>query len=186
MVRAISSLPVPVSPWISTVLFIGETSSSVEKTCCIGALWPITLVEAETIVQLRAQLRVLLLQPAFVDAGVQHLRELRQLERLDQEVDGAALDGLDRFFDAARTRDDDGANLGIAGERRVEDVHAVGVGQPQIDDEAVVGKAFEPRLRIGRVKRLRDGEALGFERVGDELTKFGFVFDDENRGLREL
>ena len=43
MVRATSSLPVPVSPWINTVLFIGATSSSVENSVC--TLWwrPITL-----------------------------------------------------------------------------------------------------------------------------------------------
>ena len=43
IVRATSSLPVPVSPWISTVLFIGATSSSVENTCCIVLLWPTML-----------------------------------------------------------------------------------------------------------------------------------------------
>ncbi len=42
-VRAISSLPVPVSPWIRTVLFIGAMSSSVENTCCIAVLWPMML-----------------------------------------------------------------------------------------------------------------------------------------------
>ena len=32
MARATSSLPVPVSPWMSTVLFIGDTISSVWKS----------------------------------------------------------------------------------------------------------------------------------------------------------
>ena len=43
IVRAMSSLPVPVSPSMSTVLFIGATSSSVENTGRIGVLHPTML-----------------------------------------------------------------------------------------------------------------------------------------------
>ncbi len=140
-------------------------------------------IEAETIVQPGPQLRVLVPETAFADAGVQHLRQLDELKRLDQEVDGAALDRLDRVLDPAEPGDDDGANLGIAGERRFEDVHAVGVGQPQIDDEPVVGKPFETGDGVAAVERLRDGKAFGFERFGDKLTQIGLVFDNEHGGL---
>ena len=140
-------------------------------------------VEAETIVQLRPQLRVFMAQPALADAVVQHLCELHQLERLDQEVDGAVLDRLDRLFDAAEAGDHDRPDLGIARQRCLEDVHAVGVGQPQVDDQAVVGEAFEAGHRIGAVQRLGDREPLGFERFRDELTQIGFVLDDEHGAL---
>jgi hypothetical protein len=41
MVSAISSLPVPVSPWISTGVFIGEIRSISRSTGSIAALWAI-------------------------------------------------------------------------------------------------------------------------------------------------
>ena len=107
------------------MLFIGDTSSSVENTCCIARAAADDAVEPEAIVQLRAQLGVLLLQPALAERRLQHLRELHQLERLDQEVDGAALDRLHRFVDAAEAGHDDAADVRVAGERLVEHVHAV-------------------------------------------------------------
>ena len=47
-------------------------------------------------------------------------------------------------FDAAEAGDDDGADAREERERLVEDVHAVGVGQPQVDDQGVVGEAAQP------------------------------------------
>ncbi len=59
------------------------------------------VVEAVAIAQLRPQFGVLLPQARLVDGGRQHARQLRQLHRLDEEVDGAALDGRHGFFDTA-------------------------------------------------------------------------------------
>ena len=78
------------------------------------------VVEAELAFELRLELGVLFAQPLLVEPGVQHARELRQLERLDQEVDGAALDRRDRFRDAAEAGHDDRADLRVALERLVE------------------------------------------------------------------
>ena len=80
----------PVSPWISTVLFIGDTSSSVEKSACIVLWRPMMLSKRKLAFELRLELGVLLAQPLLLEAGLQHARQLRQLERLDEEVHRAA------------------------------------------------------------------------------------------------
>src|SRR5690606_33012581 len=85
-------------------------------------------VEAEPDLQLRAQLGVLLLQPSLVDRLPEPARDLRQLERLDQEIDRAQPDRLDRFFDTPEPGDDDGADRRIALDRVAEHLHAVTVG----------------------------------------------------------
>ena len=113
---------------------------------------------------------------------MQHARQLRELERLDQEIDGAALDRRDRLLDAAESGDDDGADVRVARQRLVEHFHAVGVGQAQIDDQAVVGEPFEARCRIGGVERLGDRESFRVQRLRDDLPELGVVLDDENRG----
>ena len=144
------------------------------------------VVEPEPVVELRPELGVLLAQPLLLDAGPEHTGELGQLERLDQEVDGAALDRADRFGHAAEPRDHHGEDFRVARERRVEDVHAVGIRQPQVDDEAVVGEGVEALDGFRGIGRLRDRETVGFQGFDDELTEIRFVFDDEHRpfGLR--
>ena len=45
MARAISSLPVPLSPWISTVELVRATRSTRVKTACIFGLLPMMLAK---------------------------------------------------------------------------------------------------------------------------------------------
>ena len=45
MARAISSLPVPLSPWISTVEVVRAMRSISEKIACIRALLPMMLLK---------------------------------------------------------------------------------------------------------------------------------------------
>ena len=175
-----SSLPVPVSPLISTVLFIGDTSSSVVKSACI-VLWRPMMFSNRNLPLSCA------LSSAFSSRSrccsrpvVQHARELRQLERLDQEVDRAALDRRDRFGDAAEAGHHHRTNLRVAIEGFVEYRHAVGVGQAQVDDESVVGERPQPLDGIGGVAGLRRGKAVGFEAGDDGLAEIEVVFDDEN------
>ena len=40
MARATSSLPVPLSPWMSTVVSLGATVRMLSSTRCMGGLWP--------------------------------------------------------------------------------------------------------------------------------------------------
>ena len=78
IVRAISSLPVPVSPWISTVLFIGRDEFERREDLLHRRALADDAIEAEAVAQLRAQFGVLLPQPALFEAAVQDARELRR------------------------------------------------------------------------------------------------------------
>src|SRR5439155_13106907 len=49
----------------------------------------------------------------------------------------------------------------------------------KVENEAVVGKAFETGQGVAGVRGLRDGKTGGFERVDDNLSQRGFVFDNE-------
>ena len=109
-----------------------------------------------------------------------------ELKRLDQEIDGAALDRRHRLVDAAEAGDDDGADRRVERERLVEHVHAVRVGQAQVDDQRVVGEPTQPLDGVGAVQRLGDGKAVGLEAFDDDLPKVRFVFDDEDGRARTI
>ena len=141
------------------------------------------VVEPVPVAQLRPQLGVLLAEPRLVDRRCQHAGEMWQLHRLDEEVDGAALDRRDRFFDTAVTGHDDSHHFRVAGQGGIENLEAVGVGQFQVDDQAVVGEAFETVPRVGPGRRLGDGEALLRQMLRDDGTKLVIVFHDEHARL---
>ena len=103
-----------------------------------------------------------------------------ELERLDQEVDGAALDRGDCFGDAAEPGHDDRPDLRVAIECFVEDCHAVGIRQPQVDNEAVVGKRAQPLDGIRGIGGLCGRKAVGFQAGNDGLTEVEVVFDDKD------
>ena len=142
-------------------------------------------VEAVTITQLGAQIGVFLAQPALFHARAEHARELGDLERLDQEVGRAAFDRRDRLGHSAETRDHDREDVGIASESRVQDVHAIGVRQPEIHDQGVVGECLQPLLRFFGVRGLRDGETIRGQRLRDQLAEISLVVHDKNSGLSD-
>ena len=109
--------------------------------------------------------------------------KLRELERLDQKVDGAALHRADGFGDPAEPGHHDRQDLGIAGERVVEHLHAVGIRQPEVDDERVVGERLEAFDRFARVGGLSDLESIGAERLRNQLSEIRFVIDNQDGGV---
>ena len=109
--RAASSLPVPVSPVISTVLDVAATVRSSSNSCSIDRRPADDAVDAEAILQLRAQVGVLRLQPPLLDRRVQLVQQLFELERLGDESLGAEPRDFDRLADRAEAGDDDGDDL---------------------------------------------------------------------------
>ena len=67
--------------------------------------------------------------------------------------------------------------------RGIQDVEAVGVGQLEVDDQAVVGKALQPVERIRAGGRLRDDEPFAGQVLGNDFPKVVVVVDDEHAGL---
>ena len=107
------------------------------------------------------------------------MQQLLELERLADEVGGAALDGVDGVLDGAVAGDDDADDPRIALERGVEHLAAVDARQAQVGDEDVEGKALQLVERLLAGRGLGDGEALFGEPFGHHGPQGVFVVDQE-------
>ena len=104
--RATISLPVPLSPRISTGAVVGATLRMKVNTACIGALAP--SMSSNDLGPLRLlHGAVFLLELGHVDAALQHQLELVHLHRLAEEIVGAGADRAQRVLPFALARDDD-------------------------------------------------------------------------------
>ncbi len=136
--------------------------------------------EAEPVVQPRPKLRVLALEAPLAERGLEDLYQLNELERLDEEVDGAPLERAHRMIDAPEAGRDHAAHVGIARQRLVQHVQTVGVREPDVHHQRVVGKSVEPREGVGCVGGLRGGEAGGLQRIDNHLAGIVFVLDNQH------
>ena len=96
-------------------------------------------------------------------ATMKPIGEVRQRKWFGEEIDRAALDCRDSLDHAAAAGDDDAPDFRISGKRRVEDDHPIRIGQPQIENQSVVGKALQARQRVGCVAGLGNGESFRFK-----------------------
>ena len=74
----------------------------------------------------------------------------------------------------------------VAGQRLVEDLHAVRIRQAEVNDEPVIGKCLEPFERVGCVDRLGRRKSVGFERLDNGLAEIDVIFDNQNGWLDAL
>ena len=81
----------------------------------------------------------------------------------------------DGFVDATEAGRSRRADVGIAGQGFVEHVHAIGIGEPKVDDEAVVGKSAQPLDGIRGIGGLCGRKAVGFQAGNDGLTEVEVV-----------
>src|SRR5215510_2842314 len=103
------------------------------------------LIESILLFQLCTEVRVLRAQPPLFQRRVQHMKQRIDLKWLADEVVRAALDGVDRVFERAVTRDDDRDDIWIAFDGGLDDARTVDAGQPQVGDDDVERKIREPR-----------------------------------------
>ena len=89
MALATSSLPVPVSPWMSTVALVGAMLLSLLMTSCMLRAVADDALEAELLVELPLQLAVGAGQAQALGRLVHHGPQLGQVDRLVQVVGGA-------------------------------------------------------------------------------------------------
>ena len=112
------SLPVPLSPRISTGAVVGATLRMKLKTDCICGLAPSMSSKTRAAAALVCR-AIFLLELRDVDAALQHEPELVHVHRLAQEIVRAGADGTKRVLLVALAGDDD--HLGqriIASSRR--------------------------------------------------------------------
>ena len=140
-------------------------------------------LELVALLQLRAQIRVLGLEPALLERGVQRVQQLVELKRLGDEVGRAALDRFDRVLHRSVSGDDDADDVGIAQQRGFEHARAVEARQTQVGDDDVEGKFGE--LLDGLLARvgLLDFESVLGQALGERLAQRRFVFDEQEMFL---
>ena len=93
--RATSSLPVPLSPVIRTVLSVAAALRTVATTRWMAALTPTTASTPDALAALRPQVMDLGPEPAVLEGSVDAVEHLVVLEGLGDEVGGAEPHGVD-------------------------------------------------------------------------------------------
>ena len=104
MARATTSLPVPLSPVISTVASVGATISISSVTFLIAGLLPISSVPGSDFLQVLAQADHFAPRALVLQRVGHQVRELVGIHRLGDVVVGAVLQGLHRGLHATRSR----------------------------------------------------------------------------------
>ena len=112
MAWATSSLPVPVSPWISTLASVGAMRFSRSMTSCICGLLPITPSKPNFSSSRRFSSAFCRRSRRLAEALSVTARKLAQVERLEQVVERPLLHGRDGRGDRAVAGDQDHLGVG--------------------------------------------------------------------------
>ena len=178
-VRAASSLPAPDGPTIRMrLLALARPLDGLAQLVHAGRA-------ADQHAGGRRQLLELLhlaLQPRGLQRPRRHQDQPVGLERLFDEVVGAALDGGDRGLDVAVAGDHHHRHVGVVLLDLLEQLQAVELAalQPDVEKHQMrppVGDLRQRRIAVARGPR---GEAFVFENAGNQIANIGFVVDDQN------
>ncbi len=133
-------------------------------------------------VELPLELDVLGAQPLRLDRIFEHDQRAVERERFLKKVVGAEFGGLDGGLDGAVATDDDhlGPRLGRELMNVGEHVEPVAIGQPDVEQNHVVGCVLEQRQSLGRVGRRGHAVALFAQNLFERVADLFFVVDDQN------
>ena len=149
--RAISSLPVPLSPRSSTVASVAAARWMDSIVSLSAGSSPSSLGSPNAPLVFLLEQHVLGEQPAAVDGAVEEDHEVVGVHGLGQEVGGALLHRAHRLVDGAEGGHHHHRHVRVRLLRRLQHVEAAARGQPQVgqDDEVAGGRraAASPRRR---------------------------------------
>ena len=183
--RATSSLPVPLSPWISTVARLGAARAIRSYTARIFALPP--MISSKRCAPDRSRLR----SSRFSRTSRRRSMALRRttstssfLNGFGEVVERALLGRRDGALDGAERRDHHHRQLVVEAADLFEHLEAVLVRQHQVEQDRVDLPVAERVDALaaggGRGHRVALDDEQRFERFADDL----FVVDDEDGGRR--
>ena len=139
-----SSLPVPVSPRISTVELLRATFLTIAEHLLQRAARADDAVEVVDVLLLVAQVLHLVLEMAELDRLLDLELHLLDFERLLHEVERADLHRLDGRVDRAERRHQDHRRARLNRSRRAQHVHAVGAAHPKVGQHDVELAVLQP------------------------------------------
>ena len=138
--------------------------------------------ELVALLELRAQVGVLGLQPPLFERAVQRVHQLFELERLGDEVRCASLDHAHGITHGAVAGDDDGDDVGVPLDSGVNHLDAVHAGQTQISDEDIEGELRQCLDGSFAGLGLHHDESVILQALGHRLAQWRLVFDEEQVG----
>jgi hypothetical protein len=133
-----------------------------------------------TLLELRAQIRVLRGQTPFLQRLLQHVHQLVELERLGHEIRRAAFDGVHGVLHGAVAGDDDADDARVALERGFDDAGPLDARHLEVGDHHVEGKTLHELERLFAAVGLDDLEPPLRQPLGHERTEGGFVIDEQD------
>ena len=137
MALAISSLPVPFSPWMRMLASLAATLSiELEELLHLLALAD-DVLELVAVLQLLLELLVLVDQRLLLDRLLELVEQPLGVDRLLEEVERAGLHRLDRPRNVALPGDDDDLGFGVELLELADQLDAVDVGQHHVGDDRV-------------------------------------------------
>ena len=182
MALAISSLPVPFSPWIRMLASLPATLSTSSNSSCIFLLLPMMLPNRNCpssfclscwFSPTRSRRSI---AARACRAGV-------RLDRLLEEAEGAGLHRLDRLRDVALAGDDDDLGVGVDLLELAQQLDAVDVGQHHVGDDDVGPPRLEDLFAARADQRGPDLVALVLEQDLQPLGHRRLVVDREHAVL---
>ena len=116
------------------------------------------------------------------------MQQLVDLKRLGDEIPRAMFDRVDRVLHGPVARDDDGDDVRIPLDRRLDDGGAVHTRQPQVGDDDVEGEVGQPFDGFFTRTSLFDVVAAIGQLFGNRLAERRLVFDKQQMlfGVRHV
>src|SRR2546422_7468339 len=124
----------------------------------------------------------LLPEEAPLDELAHQRLQLLQVQRLDQVIVGAGLEGLHRGRDQRIARHHDDFERRVVALDLLEELEAVLAGEPDIQQRHVEEPALEERQRLGAVAGRRDVVLPPGQSLDQEVAKVAIVLHHEHAG----
>ena len=178
--RATSSLPVPLSPVMSSAASASATRSISSLTLLDRRARADHLIEAAGVGHGLAEALDLVAKRAVLDRARQREPQGLDIERLGDEVVRADADGADRRVEAAERGDHHDRHVGAVGRDALAEREPVHPLHVQIGDHDVEVLLVEQLQGIGRRGPPRHDEPAARHRLGQRLRHALVVIDDED------
>src|SRR5215475_2266195 len=176
MARATSSLPAPLSPWISTRPVVGAAMLICWRSSSMAALLPTISCPRSTL----SSTPVLLLETGVLESPRGDQERLLEGERLLDEVVGAELGRLHRRLDGGVAGDHHHRRLGAALFHLGEGLQPVHAGHPDVEEDEIRRIVHEAAQRFLRRARRGDAIALVLQHAAQRALDEALVVHDED------
>ena len=185
MALATSSLPVPLSPVMSTVELVGATERTMVEDRRHGGGDAHDAVQAVRVSELGLEEEVLLLELLALEGVAHDDLQLVHVEGLDQVVVGPELQGGHRGLRGAEGGHDDDDRLGGGRLDVAQDLDAVAVGQLDVGDDHVHRALGDRRRRpAARLSAATTSKPSLRSMMAEHLAHGLLVVDDQDRSSR--